>query len=140
MQDLARRLFAFEVKLTDSSDPSSNVTAHVCEKIRTPLLQIAGAAGYSSLLSRALTLARIVEPALQIVQVRADGTLEGFDGIEKIRLSSTKSAEHPGVVLVGHLLSLLVTFIGASIATSLLGDAWPNESFSIAEQKVEEKT
>jgi hypothetical protein len=139
MQYLARQLFDLESKHGEPTDSSADITARVCERLRSSLSQFAGAVGFSSLLSRALTLARIQEPALKNVQVRSDGTLVGLFDVEKTFESfNAASGPYPGEVLVGQLLSLLVTFIGASIVIGLLRDAWPNETFSITGRKVEE--
>jgi hypothetical protein len=139
MQDLARKLFALEAKECGQSDSSVDVTLRVCEKLRLSLLQFAGVIGFSSLLSRALTLACLDIPILKSVHVDTDGSLEGFSSIEKLVESvDIGSASHPGVAFVSQLLSLLVTFIGFSIVMSLLRDAWPSEPFGLAEQEAEE--
>ena len=58
-------------------------------------------------------------PGLDAVQVRPDGSLEGFDGIGR-----PQGAE-AGIVVVAHLLALLVTFIGEPLTMRLVSDAWP---------------
>ena len=91
----------------------------VCEKLRLPLAKLVGVAGYRSLMSRAMAIAKAEAPSLDVVRVRPDGSLEGFDGIDQNR-----GAEAAIVVLV-HLLSLLVTFIGEPLTLGLVRDTWP---------------
>ena len=116
MRDLAERLVAFEAAETTISPADSVATCRVCEKLRRPLSALTGAAGFSSLLARALTLAKRECPALGAVGVNPDGSLDGLVG-EAARASS---------VLVAHLLDLLATFIGETLTMRLLHDVWPD--------------
>jgi hypothetical protein len=126
LQNLARRLLAIEAAHAHSSGAQVDEAVRVCEKLRAPLMKFAGLAGFSSLLSRALALAKAEVPALAALRVRADGALEGFDKVER-----TQSSEAPGkeeAVLVAQLLGLLVTFIGTPLTLRLVRDAWPDVS------------
>ena len=88
----------------------------VCEKLRRPLSTLAGTAGFRSLLARALALAKHEDRALDSVQVKEDGTLEGLDG----------EAAQAGTVLIAQLVGLLATFVGETLTLRLLRDAWPD--------------
>ena len=137
LQDLARRLLAIEAARAQSSDAHVDEAVRVCEKLRVPLVKFAGRAGFASLLSRALALAKAEVPALAAVHVRADGALEGFDEVER-----TQSAEARGrdaVVLVAQLLGLLVTFIGELLTLRLVRDAWPDVSMNGSNGRSEAK-
>lgn len=116
MRELAERLVAFEA--ADISPPAVHaaVTCRVCEKLRRPLSDLAGTAGFVSLLSRSLTLAKREASVLSAVQVNPDGSLEGLHG-EAAAASS---------VLIAHLLGLLTTFIGEALTLRLLYSVWPN--------------
>ncbi|MDQ3175102.1 MAG: hypothetical protein M3Q91_15580 [Acidobacteriota bacterium] len=138
IQDLARRLLAFEAAHDNSSDARAGVTVQVIEELRVHLIRFAGVDGFRSLLSRALTLAKAEVPSLNIVQVRADGSLEGFDGIEQ-SLEEAGAAGQAGIVLVAHLLELLMTFIGAPLTLRLVRDKWPDASMDGADLRTEEK-
>jgi hypothetical protein len=59
-----------------------------------------------------------------VVKVSADGSLEGFDEVE--RCQDTGAARDAGVVLVAELLGLMVAFIGQSLTLGLTRDAWPD--------------
>jgi hypothetical protein len=100
----------------------------VCEKLRLPLSKLVGVAGFRSLLSRALAIAKAEVPLLIAVQVRADGSLEGLDGPGHDQ--DAGAGGQAGVVIVAQLLGLLVTFIGEPLTLRLVRDAWPNASMA----------
>jgi len=119
MQDFARRLLAYESTGEPSSGADISAVAHVAEKLRRPVCTLAGATGFRSLLTRALTLARREAPGLGTVSVKPDGSLDGLDGLAYGEVSDA------GIALIAQLLGLLATFIGESLTLSLMHDAWP---------------
>jgi hypothetical protein len=119
IQDLARRLIALEAA-RDPSHGSVGAAVRACEKLRVPLAKLVGVAGFRSLLSRAMAVAKAEVPSLDAVQVRPDGSLVGLDGIGR-----TQDAE-AGTVVVTQLLGLLATFIGEPLTLLLVSDAWPD--------------
>ena len=123
VQDLARRLLAFEADQQNSTDVRVDVAVQVIEELRVRLIKLAGIVGFRSLLSRALTLAKAEAPSLNMVHVSVDGSLKGFDGIEQSQ--EPAAAVQAGTVLVAHLLELLVTFIGQPLTLRLIRDKWP---------------
>ncbi len=106
----------------------------MCEKLRGALAKQVGVAGYRSLIMRAMALAKADAPALETVQVGSDGALEGLDG-----LGERQDAE-VGVVVVVHLLSLLVTFIGERLTLGLVREAWPEAAFADTETGPEKQS
>jgi len=134
MQDLARRILAVEAARATASgtefyEAAVNVAVQVVEKFQAPLSKLTGPAGFSSLLSRALVLAKADVPALSVVQVRRDGSLAGFDQIKP----DSNAGEHAEgaleqgrLALVAHLLGLLATLIGESLTRQLARGAWPD--------------
>ena len=122
IQNLVRRLLAFEAE-RDNSSAAPDGTVRVIEELRVRLVKLAGIDGFRSLLSRALVLAKAQSPSLHPVRVRADGSLEGFDGI-----AAGEDARAAGHLLAAHLLELLVTFIGESLTLRMVHDAWPDAS------------
>lgn len=116
-RDLARRLIALEAPRDARPPATGGDAARVCEKLRVPLAKLAGNAGYHSLISRAIAIAKAEAPIFDPVQVRLDGSLEGFDEIEKIDAGA-------GVAVVTHLLSLLVTLVGEPLTLNLVSNAW----------------
>lgn len=95
----------------------------VCEKLRISLTRFAGADGFTSLLRRALALARSEVPVLHGMQVKADGSLEGLE--ELVADHSSRGVEAAAAITT-HLLGLLVTFIGEPLTLRLVREAWPD--------------
>ena len=131
IRDLARRLIALEAAHDAGSGGGGTEVERACEKLRVSLAKFAGVAGYRSLISRALAMAKAEAPSLEPVQVRLDGSLEGFEGTEK-----NHDSEALVVVLV-HLLSLLVTFIGEPLTMGLIRAAWPDAPLDRTQLKTE---
>jgi hypothetical protein len=123
---LARRLLALEVVLDRASDDPKSRLIRICERLRVTISKIAGTAGYASLLSRALALAKAEVPSLEMLSVRADGVLEGL--AESTRNPGPVLSSNGDEVLVAQLLGLLATFIGQSLTLRLLQDAWMDET------------
>lgn len=121
LRDLAERLLAEE---HDGGDGINGTPAgRVCGKLGALLSKLAGAAGYRSLLSRALALAQAYAPALKSVRVAPDGSLEGQ--AEAQATTTSEEFTRGEVALVVQLLGLLLTFIGAPLTLQLVKEAWP---------------
>jgi hypothetical protein len=124
MRDLAQRLLDCEAAGSESSVPTDSVALRVYEKLRLQLCALAGVAGFQSLASRGLALAKSEAPELSVVDMEADGRLQGFERLEP---QTEKSREdEAGVVLIAHLLGLLFTFVGGTLTVRLLQDVWPD--------------
>jgi hypothetical protein len=137
IQDLTRRLLAFEAAHENSPDERVDAAVQVIEELRLRLIKLAGVDGFRSLLSRALILAKAEVPSLNTVHVNANGSVEGFDAIEQSQEAG--AATQAGIVLVAHLLELLVTFIGAPLTLRLVRDKWPDASMDGADLITEGK-
>ena len=131
--DLARRLIALETPRDARTAANGSDAARVCEKLRLPLVKLAGKAGYHSLISRAIAIAKANAPALGSVEVKLDGSLEGFGEIGE------NDAE-AGVAVLERLLDLLVTFIGEPVTLGLVRDAWPDATFEKTNSSAEEQS
>jgi hypothetical protein len=123
MRNLAGRLMAVEAKDNKSSDTIPPAAFHVCERLRPHLATLMGQGGFRAVLARALTVASAEVPRLATLQVKADGSLEGWDKPES--QIKPKELTEGGVVLVAHLLGLLVAFIGENLTLTLVRDVWP---------------
>ena len=124
IRSLTQRLIAVEASATTGPVPASPGASRVLEKLRAPLSRLAGAAGFGSLMSRAMALAKAEDASLNAVRVRADGSLEGFAGHG--HGPDTGVGEDGGAVVVAHLLGLLVIIIGEPLVLRLVRDAWPD--------------
>ena len=138
IQNLALWLLAQEVSAGKPSEMNMCAAFRVCEKLRQPLSTLAGATGYRSLISRALTLAKKEAPSLGEVQVKEDGSLERTGAIE-LQQGMDEAAKKGGALLVAQLLGLLVTFIGQALTLRLVRDLWPDAPFEDMNSETEKE-
>jgi hypothetical protein len=134
MRDLAHRLLHYEIIAGKTSDPSESATLRVYEKLRHGLGEFAGVAGFQSLASRALALARTEAPSLSAAQVAADGSLQGLGEFEhQTDIDKNRAGKSPigeaGTVLIARLLGLLILFLGEALTLRLLRGTWPGAAF-----------
>jgi hypothetical protein len=134
IRNLARRLIAFESACIPP-DGMGGESARACDKLRVPLAKLTGAAGFRSLMARALVLATAEVPWLASVKMRADGSLERFDEVGRQQGSGVEA----GTVVVAHFLGLLVTFIGEPLTLRLVRDAWPDATADETDPRAEEQ-
>jgi hypothetical protein len=120
---LAGRLIAIEAARDDPLAAPAGVAVRVCEKLRLPLTKLIGIAGFRSLLSRALEMAKAEVPPLGAVQVRADGSMAGFAPALQDQAGGLAA---DGDAVVTRLLGLLMTFIGEPLTLQLMREAWPD--------------
>jgi hypothetical protein len=125
---LAQRLLTYEGVAGKNSEPTESPAVRVCAKLRLPLITLAGVAGFRSLLSRALTLARAEAPSLGGVEVEADGSVKGLD--ELASKTGREQARDGGAILIAQLIGLLLTFIGEGLTLRLVQDVWPEAAFN----------
>jgi hypothetical protein len=129
MRDLARRLLTYEAGAAKTSEPIESPTLRVYEKLRQSLGEFVGVAGFQSLASRALTLARPEAPSLSVARVTPDGYLQGLGEIET-QIDNDNNQDGDGrIILIARLLGLLRIFLGEALTLSLLRNAWPGEVF-----------
>ncbi len=124
---LAQRLLTYEAVAGKNSETTESAAFRVCAKLRRPLITLAGVAGFRSLLSRALTLARAEAPSLSAVQIAADGSLQGLDELEP--QIDKDQAREGGAILIAQLIGLLLTFIGEGLTLSMVQAVWPEAAF-----------
>ena len=117
-RDLAQRLLAYENAAGKTSEPTEFAAFRVFERLREPICALTGVAGFRSLLSRALTLARAESPSLSALQVAADGSLKGLDELRPE--VAVDQAMEAGLILITQLLGLLVRVVGEAITLQLV--------------------
>jgi hypothetical protein len=111
--------------------------SRVCEKLRQPLSTLAGVAGFHSLLSCALRLARAEVPTLRAVKLAENGSLQGLDALGP--QNDQDRASEGGAILIAHLLGLLIKFIGVGITSRLVQDVWPESALDDRDSGKEKK-
>jgi hypothetical protein len=127
LNQLTTRLLAYEAVAGKRAGANQSTAFRVCEKLRQPLGQLLGVAGFRALFSRALALAGEQVPWLRALHIKADGCLEGLDELEaELDEDGIAAGE---LVLVARLLELLVTFIGPALSLRFIQDAWPKGRF-----------
>lgn len=119
---LAKWVLLREVNTNTTPDAYLQAAFHVCDKLGRSILTFAGTAGYRSLLSRALALARSQVSWLAAVQIKTDGSLELRSGVATEL--SADSTMQGGMALVESLLKLLATLIGEALTLRLVRDVW----------------
>ena len=124
---MAQRLLTYEAVAGKNSETTESAAFRVFAKLRRPLITLAGVAGFRSLLSRALTLARAEAPSLSAVQIAADGSLQGLDELEP--QINKDQAREGGTILITQLIGLLLTFIGEGLTLSMVQAVWPEAGF-----------
>ena len=129
IRDLARRLLAVEAASASAAHPRARAAVRVFERLRVSLTRFAGADGHTALLRRALALARAEFPALHLLNLKADGSLDGLEKGAAQTGDSGVGDDNAAIALTAHLLGLLVTFIGEPLTLRLVRDAWPAASF-----------
>ncbi len=137
IQNLARRMLAYEAAQPDSTSSPGDETVRVCEKLRATLSRLMGEVGFRALLSRALALAKADDPILKSVKVRENGSLEGFETVAQER--DREAGQYVGAALVVQILWLLATFIGEPLTLRLVDDTWPELPMDGLGPKAEEK-
>lgn len=143
MRDLAQQLLSCEANEGKTSEPVENTTLRVYEKLRQSLVGFAGTAGFQSLASRALAMARSEVPSLAAAQVSADGALRGLgqglgQGLSEfgpqIEGEEDSAGQYPasngGIVVIARLLGLLNLFLGEALTLSLLRVTWPGAALN----------
>ena len=137
VRDRARWLLEREAATGKPIQAGTYEACRVCDKLRDPLSTLAGIAGYKSLLSRALTLAKAEVHGLDVYRVNAAGHLEVPEGVELQQGSDEATSGE--IILVAQLLGLLLAFIGINLTLHLVRDVWPNAPFNGTASGAEEK-
>jgi hypothetical protein len=131
-RELARRLIACEATADEASRPTKATALRVYEKLRRRLCVLAGVAGFQSLASRALTLAKSEAQDLSMLEVAADGSLQGLGEPEP-------QGSDGGYILTAQLLGLLQIFLGQALTLSLVRNVWPNAALDESDSESRRK-
>jgi hypothetical protein len=123
IHDLVAQLIAIEKTRAAPTSARMNVASQLCDRMRIPLVRLAGQAGFHSLMARALTLAKARAAPWLDVQIQPDGSVSGLDGVDS----------NAGAEIAIQLLGLLVTFIGEPLTRQLVREVWPDAATSEAD-------
>ena len=139
MRDLAHCLLNYEAIASKASEPVEYATLRVYEKLRQSLSESVGVAGFYSLASRALALAKPEAPSLNAARISGDGALQGLGEIETQIGVDMDVAGEGRIILIARLLGLLQIFLGEALTLRLLRNSWPGEAFDERNSEVRRK-
>jgi len=122
VRDLARILVASEADASATTLQTTPATVRVYEKLRWQLCAPVGVSAFQALASRALALAKSQSPRLSAVQVNASGELGGLCEVESQKGIDANEDDEAGVILIGQLLGLFLTFLGEATTLRLIED------------------
>ena len=133
---LTQNIISRELRPARGEEGRGRAAFQVCEKLREPLCVLAGTAGYRSLLSRALVLARRRSPWLGGVKCGSDAALV-FAAEPPVISFDSEEAAQGGAILVAELLGLLSTLIGDALTLRLVRNVWPDVDASPSKSKTD---
>ena len=123
-KEFASRLLVHVAAMSKPASGDTSAACRICEELRVPLGKMLGVEGFRSLLSRAQVLASADVPWLKALVIEQDGSFAGMKE-RKLRLDARATVDGE-LALVGHLLGLLVMFIGPALTLRLLHEVWPD--------------
>jgi hypothetical protein len=118
IRDLALQILAQESRPERVPEDLMLKAQSVFERLRVHLMTFVGAAGYRSMLSRALVLAKSEAQSLGQVTVSLDGTLD-------LTTYRYNHASEGTIVLLAQLLGLVETLVGEALMLHLVQEVWP---------------
>lgn len=126
MRRFARHLIDINA-LENSGNRGRGAAFPITDALSPHLKMLMGTAGTRQLLARAIALATVEVSWLHAVRVNEKGELEGLDQIRSL-IDPAEFLEGR-VILLAQLLGLLVTFIGPTLTSRMVGELWPQIPF-----------
>lgn len=115
MQELALKLAELEKTGGVGSVEGVSAPTHVIEKLRITLTRFSGVDSFTALMRRAVALTRAEDPTL------ASRTITRYDSVASFEELSYETV----LMVTGHLLDLMSTFVGKALTLKLIADTWP---------------
>jgi hypothetical protein len=131
MRNVAQLLLVYETSRGKRSKANTPAIFPIIDKLHPRLTNLMGNLGFRTLLMRALIRAKIQTSWLSQLQMKDDGTLHGWEGLQP-HLDPGEFLEG-GVVLLADLLDSLVAFIGPALTSELVSEIWPRLSLKEAD-------
>jgi len=88
------------------------------QRLRQPLITLAGVAGFRSAAFSCSDVGQGEAPSLSAVQVAADGSLQGLNELRP--QVDADQAREAGIILITQLLGLLVRVVGEAVTLQLV--------------------
>lgn len=124
VRDLAKKILDYEDSKSGPAETKEDSVMRAFEKLRLHLSKLVGIAGFHALLTRSRALGESEFRWLAAIQFKADGTFRGFSEIAQQQ--EADAFVEGSAALLGHLLDLLITFIGKDLTFRLVQDVWPD--------------
>jgi hypothetical protein len=121
MRDLAMRLLASEAG--DGEGSIDAAAGKVCGKLGDLVTDLAGAEGFHSLVSRALSLSRSEVTWLSEISIDHEGNLLGMECRREISREEVVQGE---TLFIAKILGLLGHIIGQNLVMQLIKEIWPS--------------
>lgn len=124
MREIIQQLISAEAQTKGGAGSPGRIAFRVCDKLRKSLATLMGVAGFQSLLSRAVSLAKKDVPWVAGLQINPDGSFRFTPELEA--QFDTDEAIAGGSAVIAQVLGLLITFIGEALTLRLVQQTWPN--------------
>jgi hypothetical protein len=126
-QQVFRRMLAREAGTSADAPAIAAAARRLCERFAQQLTPLIGDAGVAAICARSLHLAQRNSPGLAPVRSSAQGDAPFAVLQLSLEQQEPAAATEAAVALLATASELLALFIGESLTTRLLCDAWPDD-------------
>ena len=138
-RELARRLLVQEADGNPSAPGMVNATERAFDRLYHHLSNLIGLDGFDVVAKRALHLATLECPYLQVVTTQPKPDRFRFVGLDAAMVGRQPSeVDGATLAILGYFFWLLVTFVGDNLFHRLIEGAWPGTTFEGKEPGSEE--
>jgi hypothetical protein len=122
-----RRMLAREAGAGANAPAIAAAARRLCERFAEHLTPLIGDAGVAAICARSLHLAQRSVPGLASVRASAHGDSPFVLLQRSLEQQEPAAATEAAVAMLATIGELLVSFIGESLTTRLLREAWPDD-------------
>ena len=125
-QQVFRRMLAREAGTGANAPAVAAAARRLCERFAQQLTPLVGDAGVAAICARSLHLTQRNVPGLAPVRASAQGETP-FALLQSLEQQEPAAASEAAVAVLATASELLALFIGESLTTRLLCEAWPDD-------------
>ena len=126
-QQVFRRMLAREAGTGANAPAIAAAARRLCERFAEQLTPLIGVAGVAAICARSLHLTQLTVPGLAPVRASAQGDAPFALLQLSLEQQEPTVATDAAVALLATISELLALFVGESLTTSLLREAWPDD-------------
>jgi hypothetical protein len=126
-QRVFRRMLAREAGTGANAPAIAAAARRLCERFAEQLTPLIGDAGVAAICARSLHLTQLSIPGLAPVRASAQGDAPFALLQRSLEQQEPAAATEAAVALLATVSELLALFIGESLTTRLLCEAWPDD-------------